>query len=108
MAFLDKLGGIAKSAGEKAAEAAKIAGEKANTAIEVGKLNVKVKSEENEIDNIKLALGQLVWEQFLAGDELREDLSQLCREIRSHQEVIAGLRSQISELKEKPEDGEEQ
>lgn len=105
MPFLDKLSSIAKTAGEKAAEAAKIAGEKANTAIEIGKLNVKVKSEENEIDNIKLALGQLVWEQYLAGDELREDLSQLCREIRSHQEVIAGLRNQITELKEKP-DGE--
>lgn len=105
MPFLDKLSSIAKSAGEKAAEAAKIAGEKANMAIEIGKLNVKVKSEENEVDNIKLALGQLVWEQYLAGDELREDLSQLCREIRSHQEVIAGLRNQITELKEKP-DGE--
>ena len=107
MAFLDKLSDLAKSAGEKAAEAAKVAGEKANTAIELGKLNVKIKSEENEIDNIKLALGQLVWEQFLAGDELREDYSQLCREIRNHQEVIAGMRNQIAVLKEKPEEAEE-
>lgn len=103
MPFLDKLSSIAKTAGEKAAEAAKIAGEKANTAIEIGKLNVKVKSEETEVDNIKLALGQLVWEQYLSGDELREDYSQLCREIRCHQEVISGLRNQITELKEKPD-----
>ena len=107
MALLDKLGAIAKTAGEKAADVAKTAGEKANTAIEIGKLNVKVKSEETEIDNIKLALGQLIWEQFLGGAELSEDLSKLCREVQNHQNIIAGLKDQITNLKEKPEnDGE--
>jgi len=106
MAFLEKLGGIARTAGEKAAEVAKTAGEKAGTAIEVGKLSVKVKSEENEIDNIKLALGQLIWEQYLAGNQLGEDLAQLCREIQNHQNIISGLKDQIVALKEKPEENQ--
>ena len=107
MAFLEKLGAIAKTAGEKAADVAKTAGDKAGTALEIGKLNVKVKSEETEIDNIKLALGQLIWERYLQDPAMGEDLAQLCREIQNHQNIIAGLKDQIVLLKDKtPEDGE--
>ena len=106
MALLEKLGGIAKNVGEKAAETAKTVGDKAGTAFEIGKLNVRVKSEENEIDNIKLAIGQLVWEQFLGGGELREDYAQLCREIQNHQNVISGLKDQITVLKQDDKESE--
>ena len=88
MAFFDKLSSMAKTASDKA-----------GTALEIGKLNLRIKSENGEIDKCKLEMGQYLWEQHLAGQTLPEEMVAVCQRIQASLELIENLQAQIQDLK---------
>lgn len=88
MAFFDKITAAAKSAKESA-----------NTAIEVGKLNLKIKSENDSIEQFKGQIGDLLWAQFQEGEVTDPRIIALCESIAAANANIEALQQQIAELK---------
>lgn len=112
MAFFEKLSAMAKNAtdkatvlardaADKAGELAKVASEKANVAIEVGKLNNQIRTENNNIAVAKNQMGQWIWEQFSAGEAQDPVLQELCGKIVAANCAIEALNAQVAELKMK-------
>ena len=99
MAFFDKITAAAKSAKESA-----------STAIEVGKLNMKIKSENESIEQFKCQIGDLLWAQFQEGAVADPQVIALCESIAAANENIEALQQQIEELKAPPavEEAEEE
>lgn len=98
MAFFDKITAAAKSAKESA-----------STAIEVGKLNMKIKTEMGSIDQFKCQIGDLLWAQFQEGNVTDPQVIALCESIVAANANIEALQQQIEELKApaEPEETEE-
>lgn len=88
MAFFDKLSAAARQAGDKA-----------NTAIEIGKLNMKIKSENANIEQFKAQIGDLLWAQYKEGTVTDPQVIALCESIAAANETIEGLEAKIGELK---------
>ena len=97
MAFFDKIAAAAKSAKESA-----------NTAIEVGKLNMKIKSENDSIEQFKCQIGDLLWAQFQEGTVTDPQVIALCESIVAANESIEALQQQIEILKTPEEPVEEE
>ena len=96
MAFFDKIAAAAKSAKETA-----------GTAIEVGKLNMKIKSEYDAIEQFKCQIGDLLWAQFQEGTVTDPQVIALCESIVAANATIEGLQQQIEVLKTPEEPAEE-
>jgi hypothetical protein len=88
MAFFDKITAAAKSAKESA-----------NTAIEVGKLNLKIKSENDSIEQFKGQIGDLLWAQYQEGEVTDPRIIALCESIAAANANIEELQQQIAVLK---------
>lgn len=97
MAFFDKIAAAAKSAKESA-----------NTAIEVGKLNMKIKSENDSIEQFKCQIGDLLWAQFQEGTVTDPQVIALCESIAAANASIEALQQQIEILKTPEEPVEEE
>lgn len=88
MALLDKLSAAAKTAKETA-----------NTAIEIGKLNLKIKSENDSIERFKGQIGDLMWAQYQEGSVTDPQVVALCESIAAANETIDELHRQIAEAR---------
>lgn len=88
MAFFDKITAAAKSAKESA-----------NTAIEVGKLNMKIKSESDSIEQFKAQIGDILWAQYQEGEVTDPRIIALCESIVAANATIDELQQQIEVLK---------
>ena len=97
MAFFDKITAAAKSAKESA-----------NTAIEVGKLNMKIKGENDSIEQFKGQIGDLLWAQYLEGEVTDPRIIALCESIAAANANIEALQQQIEVLKAPAEPEEEE
>lgn len=67
--------------------------------IEVSKINIAVKSEEERIKDIKLEMGELVYESFLQGRPVDSELVFKCEEIGGCEKNIEVLKEKILEVK---------
>jgi len=88
MAFFDKITAAAKSAKESA-----------NTAIEVGKLNLKIKGENDSIEQFKGQIGDLLWAEYQEGNVTDPRIIALCESIAAANASIEELQQQIEVLK---------
>lgn len=88
MAFFDKITAAAKSAKESA-----------NTAIEVGKLNLKIKNENDSIEQFKGQIGDLLWAEYQEGNVTDPRIIALCESIAAANASIEELQQQIEVLK---------
>ena len=88
MAFFDKITAAAKSAKESA-----------NTAIEVGKLNMKIKGQNDSIEQFKGQIGDLLWAQYQEGEVTDPRIIALCESIAAANANIEELQQQIEVLK---------
>ncbi len=88
MAFFDKISAAAKQAGDKA-----------NTAIEIGKLNMKIKSENASIEQFKAQIGDLLWAQYKEGKVTDPQVIALCESIAAANGTIEELEAKINGLK---------
>ncbi len=88
MAFLDKLGEIAKSAAEKA-----------NDGLEINRINGDISVQEGNITAYQRALGLYYWEKFLAGEILEQEPMEICEKIVMAQQNIASYQTEIAKIK---------
>lgn len=107
MALLDRLGEIVKSAAEKTEELTKTLGEKAEAALEIQRLNSQVSKENNTIINHHKQMGELLWANFEAGEEVPEEFKEHCTEISVALTKIEELKMSISKIKAVSFAGEE-
>ena len=97
MDFFNKLGDFAKNVSDRT-----------NDLFEIGKLNSKIRVEEDEIEQHKLDLGQYMWEKFNTGVAMDEQATVYCLAIRERFGTIDSLKTQIREIKETQEFEKEQ
>ena len=91
MAFLDKLGELARNVGDKT-----------NEMLEVSRLSSKARSEENAVSERKRELGQYIFEKYLSGEQLDEGAMEYCRTIQAGEEAVEALNAEIQRLKAAP------
>jgi hypothetical protein len=95
MTLMDKLGEIAKSAGEKASDLAKSATEKAGELAEIAKINSQISAQRKKITEIKSEMADYYWRKFQSGEELADEQTvNLCK-------LIELCESEITELEAK-------
>lgn len=92
MALLDKLN-----------FAAKIATEKANEAIGSGKLTVKIKKEEYNIEEQYKKIGAYYYQKRCEGMDLPLEIDEFCLAIDMAKAAIAELEEQMKDLKSSPD-----
>ena len=88
MALHEKLTSLAKDAATKANSLAKDAASKANTAIENGKLSLKINNEEKKIDEFTLNIGELILDQLDGGETFDDEIMALYSSIQAARDVI--------------------
>ncbi len=88
MAFFDKIAAAAKSAKESA-----------NTTLEIGKLKLKIKNENDNIEQFKTQIGDLLWAQYLEGTVTDPQVIALCESITAANTNIEALEAQIEAIK---------
>ena len=87
MAFLDKIGGFAKSVGDKT-----------GGMIETTKIRGKIKTERDAIVGLQRQIGELCWSKFENGVQFDEDIDSLLEQIKAGYERIARLEEEIEEI----------
>lgn len=92
MDFFNRLGDFAKNVSDRT-----------NDLFEIGKLNSRIRVEEDEIEQHKLDLGQYMWDKFNTGVAMDEQATVYCLAIRERMGAIESLKSQIQEIKETQE-----
>lgn len=88
MAFLDKLGDMAKNIGGKAGEA-----------IEITKLNSQISSEKSATDGVLKKIGEYYYQKYQSGESLAEETAALCVEIDGHNAAINEAKAEIERIK---------
>jgi len=88
MAFFDKLNDLAKTAVDKT-----------GTAIENGKISVKITGEERSIAAASARIGEYYLAKLDAGEVLDEPVMEIYAEITEHRGAIEALRAELSSPK---------
>lgn len=89
MAFLDKLGGFAKSVGDKT-----------GGMIEVTKLNMKINNENSKISEAQRQIGALCWEQFNQGKSFGVEVDAILQSIQESYKLIEDTQAEIKTIRE--------
>ena len=92
MAFLDKLGGIAKNIGDKASDS-----------MQTTKLNGKIKSEKAAITELQQKIGEYYYQQHAAGQAGDPGAAEWLAAIDGHKAAIAELQAEIARIQADPE-----
>lgn len=92
MAIFDKIGSMAKNVTEKVSE-------KATDAIELTKLNTRVSDENKRIAQSHGQLGEIIFQKYLNGEELSEEVIKICDSIKESKSKIAELQEEIKKVK---------
>lgn len=87
MAFWDKINNIAATASEKA-----------SGAIEVGKLNLKLATEEKKTEELTFQIGSTLLLRLDAGQEFEETIMALYEEVKTSRAAVASLHAEIANL----------
>jgi len=87
MAFLDKLNKMANAATEKA-----------SGAIEIGKLNLKINTEEKKIEESTAKIGECLLKSLDAGQDYDEGIMQLYEEIKTARAAIASIKAELATI----------
>lgn len=85
MAFLDKLNNFAS-----------VAGEKASGALEIGKLNLRLNTEERKIETATASIGACMLCNLDAGQEYDEAIMSFYEDIKVGRATIASIRAEIA------------
>lgn len=98
--FLNKVGDMAKSAAATTSELAKQAADKGSAAVEVARINGKIREERNSIDEVKKQIGQKIYQAQQRGGEFGPEIEKLCGAIEAGEASIASLELEIKHIKE--------
>ena len=80
MAFLDKLGELARTAADKA-----------NDGLEINRINSDIVIQKGNINEYQRELGMYYWAKFVMGDQLDEEATAICDKIVKAQDRIKEL-----------------
>ena len=86
---------LSKKIGDVAQNAAKVSGE----LVEITKINVNIKAEEDNINKIYNEIGRYYFGQFEAGVQLDEFIMDHCHKIKGYELHINDLKEKIKEIK---------
>ena len=92
MAFRDTLSKVASTVGGRA-----------NNAIESGKLNLKIGSEEQKIADYTRSIGALLVERLDAGEDFGDEVAALYESIKASRDVIAAARADLEANRQEAE-----
>lgn len=106
MALREKLNSLAAEAANKANALAAEAANKANTAIEHGRLSLKISAEEKKIDTYIMNLGQLLLDKLDAKESFDDEIMALYASIQASRQVIAQARTEIEANRQPEEDAD--
>jgi len=84
---------------EKVNDLVKKAGDKANELVEVGKLNLKVSTENSEVEALQKKIGEICFGKYRSGDELDPEIENLCAQIEKHKRIIAETQRTLHKMK---------
>jgi hypothetical protein len=88
MAFLDKLGELARTAADKA-----------NDGLEINRINSDIVIQKGNINEYQRELGMYYWAKFVMGDQLDEEATAICDKIVKAQDRIKELEAEIEQVK---------
>lgn len=88
MGFFDKIG-----------EAAKNLGDKAGDAVETGKLNSKIKSENAAAGEDFKKIGEIYYNRYAASGVCDAEILELCQSVSAHYEAAAAAQAEIDKIK---------
>jgi membrane protease subunit (stomatin/prohibitin family) len=88
MAFLNKLGDIARNIGDKATDT-----------IEITKLNSKINGEKTAIADCIKQIGEYYYQKHQAGGPDDSEVAELCAAIDGHNQTIADTQAEIARIK---------
>jgi len=88
MAFLDKLGGVARNIGDKT-----------SSAIETGKLGSKIKAENAAIAACWQQVGEIYYGLYKEGGAVAEQAAAVCAKIDAHYALIEEAQAEIERIK---------
>jgi len=97
MDFLGKLGNMARSFSDKTGDM-----------LEISKLNAQIRSKEDDIEELKLKLGDYIWNKFASGVIMDNQATAICGSIRSAYDEIRSCKAEISEIRRAQEEDREQ
>ena len=83
MAFLDKLGELARTAADKA-----------NDGLEINRINSDIVIQKGNINEYQRELGMYYWAKFVMGDQLDEEATAICDKIVKAQDRIKELEAE--------------
>ena len=93
MDFFDKIGSLARSVSGKTGDM-----------LEVGKLNAQIHIHEDDIEELKIKLGEHFWNKYQSGVIMDEQAAAICQSIRSAYEKISSCRAEISGIRRAQEE----
>mgnify|MGYP002546523571 FL=1 len=88
MAFLDKLGSLAKNFGDKT-----------NEAIAMSKLNGKITSEKALAETELRKIGEYYYGQFLSGGQIEPEILEACQSAKAHYDEAAHAQLEIDRIR---------
>lgn len=98
MAFLDKLGNIAKTATDKTGDFIRTASDRTSDMLEINKIKSKISGVERSIADEKFKLGDYIYAQSRQGLQLDEQAGGICAAIQSAEGEIAAMQAQIEAI----------
>lgn len=104
MAFLDKIGAIAKNAADKTGEIARNAVDKTSDMIEINRLKSDINSEERAIEEAKARIGEYYYNKYKDTDSMDAEIKKEFLSIKVSLTEIEKLNLQIEEIKEGKDD----
>lgn len=96
MAFFDRLSKAAKSVAAKGADT-----------LEVTRLNGKIANEKAAMEAVKTRIGDYYWRLFEDGEEMDEEVNEMCLEMKDIQESIDMLQGEIETIQQRNKKEEE-
>ncbi len=101
MSIFDKAVDFAKNAAAVTGEAAVSAAEKTQTAIEITKINAKIREEKDAVERCKANIGSYFLQKLEAGELEDLYLIEAGKEVQAREQKIRDYEAEIAGLKEK-------
>ena len=97
--FLDNLKKGVSIAVSEAEKLTKVVADKSSNIVDVTKLNLSLSDTEKKITKLYASIGEAVYADYANGEDIPENLSDLCNQIKDFKAEADAIRSEIAELK---------
>lgn len=99
MDFKDKVKGISKKVSDVAESTYKTVADKSGKLVEEAKLKLRTNELESDIEKIYIELGEAVYEQYKAGQDVGKEASKSCKQVEKMLKEIKKMDTKILYMK---------